>query len=89
MYVLYIFLFYLIYYIEASLIIILICGMKSAKIEIPTIDVEAYLKESEQGRVECLKVAECLHKYGILIIRDPRVNEEHNDSYLDLMEEYF
>lgn len=34
-------------------------------------------------------MAECLHKYGILIWRDPRVNHSDNEEYLDMMEEYF
>jgi len=38
---------------------------------------------------ECKKVAHCLHKYGILIWRDPRVNEKDNEDYLDMMEKYF
>ena len=29
------------------------------------------------------------HKYGILIVKDPRVSEEDNDSFLDMLEEYY
>jgi len=36
-----------------------------------------------------MKVAQCLHKYGICMIRDPRVNEQDNEEYIDMMEEYF
>ena len=34
-------------------------------------------------------MTECLHKHGICIIRDTRVDEKDNDAYIDLMEEYF
>lgn len=35
------------------------------------------------------KVAEAFKATGVLIVRDPRVNEDDNNSFLDLMEEYF
>ena len=54
------------------------------------IDVEAYLSQDpERSMVECKKVAECLHKFGILLFRDPRADARDNDDYLDLMEQYF
>ena len=34
-------------------------------------------------------MAECFHKFGILIIRDPRVSMSDNEEYIDLMEDYF
>lgn len=40
-------------------------------------------------RLECQKVAECFHKFGILLIKDPRVDFKANDDYVDLMEDYF
>ena len=44
---------------------------------------------NENVRLECQKVAECFHKFGILLIKDPRVNFQDNENYIDLMEEYF
>jgi len=44
---------------------------------------------SEDILSTCKSVAESFHKYGILIIRDPRVNMQDNDEYIDLMENYF
>ena len=38
---------------------------------------------------ECAKVAHALHNYGICIVRDPRVEDRHNDRFLDMMEKYF
>ena len=63
--------------------------------EIPIIDMDAYLRAasedspSEAGLLECKKVMESFHRFGILLIRDPRVNMRDNDEYIDLMEEYF
>jgi hypothetical protein len=34
-------------------------------------------------------VADSFHNYGILIIKDPRAQAEHNNGYIDLMEKYF
>ena len=59
---------------------------------------EVYLKASQTEqfaslpddvRVECQKVAECFHKFGILLIKDPRVDFEDNENYIDMMEDYF
>ena len=44
---------------------------------------------SEAALEECRKVSECFHRFGICLIRDPRVNMQDNDEYIDLMEEYF
>ena len=58
--------------------------------DVPVIDVAAFLnKDPETSAFECRKVAESLHKYGILIIKDPRIDEQDNEDYLDLMERYF
>jgi hypothetical protein len=37
----------------------------------------------------CKQVADSLHKYGILIVKDPRAQQQHNSDYIDLMEQYF
>ena len=55
--------------------------------DIPVIDLKSYMESGDQS--QCQTVAECFHKYGILIIRDPRVDMKDNDEYIDLMEEYF
>ena len=57
--------------------------------EVPIIDVEKYLSRSEGWEEECKKVADSLHNFGILIWKDPRVNETENEDYIDLMEKYF
>lgn len=58
--------------------------------DVPIIDIESFLTEDpEKLMAECKKVAECLHKYGILIVKDPRVNHQDNEEYIDMMEKYF
>ena len=58
--------------------------------EVPIIDVHAFLgKDPVKMEEQCKLVAQSLHQFGILILRDPRVNEKDNEDYLDMMEEYF
>ena len=38
---------------------------------------------------ECKKVAQSFHKFGICIVRDPRVKHEENEQYIDMLERYF
>ena len=55
--------------------------------EVPVIDVVAYINQTEgQWEAECQKVAESLHKYGILIFKDPRFDEMENTAYIEMME---
>lgn len=37
----------------------------------------------------CEKLATCLKENGILIVRDPRVSEQDNSRFLNMMEDYF
>jgi len=34
-------------------------------------------------------VADSLHRFGVLVVRDPRVNHNDNEQYIDMMEKYF
>lgn len=56
---------------------------------IPVIEVQHYIENNEFSLDECKKVAECLHKFGILIFRDPRIKQEFNDQYINMLEQYF
>lgn len=59
--------------------------------DVPVIDVKVFLENSDPAKVEeqCKLVAQSLHQFGVLIWRDPRVNEQDNEDYLDMMEKYF
>lgn len=59
---------------------------------LPVVDFAKYFGKSENSaeyEIECAKVAECLHKYGIVILKDPRVFESDNQTFIDMMEQYF
>jgi isopenicillin N synthase-like dioxygenase len=61
-------------------------------INLPTIDFSKFFnkeKDPQAYEAECKKVAFCLHNYGIVILQDPRVFEKDNETFLDMMEQYF
>ncbi len=70
-----------------------------ATLDLPTIDLVPYLTwlaSAQSGAApdaavlaEAQKASEGLHKYGLLIVRDPRASESDNDVFLDMMEAYF
>lgn len=62
---------------------------KCSSIKVPVIDVKGFLTESPSAKSDCKQVAEALHKYGCLVIKDPRVNQAENDRFLDTLERYF
>lgn len=61
--------------------------------DVPVIDMEKFMTCSDERAPEiqqlCKDVVESLHKYGILIVKDPRAVEQDNNDYIDLMERYF
>lgn len=62
---------------------------KCSSIKVPIIDVQSYLTGSDSAKSDCKAIAEALHKYGCLVIKDPRVNQSENDKFLDMMEKFF
>ena len=59
---------------------------------LPVVDVEIFMnkdKNPEAYEQECSKIAEALRQYGCAVIRDPRVDYEFNNTFLDMMERYF
>lgn len=61
--------------------------------DVPVIDLQAYMeapdKKAEDIVAMCKQVADSLHRFGILIVRDPRAVQQDNSDYIDLMEQYF
>lgn len=59
--------------------------------EPPVIEFQTFFDgpENPNWESECKKVAYSFHKFGICVVRDPRVNHEDNDSYIDMVERYF
>jgi len=50
---------------------------------------QKFLERKDGWEQECDKVTASLHKFGILIVRDPRVNFQMNEDYIDMVEHYF
>jgi len=68
----------------------------SAMEEFPVVDLSAFLNRDKNDkskdqiwRDDCDMIAKLLHNFGILIVKDPRVSAEHNDTFLDTMERYY
>lgn len=53
---------------------------------IPVIDLGPFLGGEQEG---CQEVADALHRFGCLVVRDQRVDASANDTFLDMMEQYF
>ena len=72
-------------------------------LDLPVVDLEAYLEYKNNNNnnnnnneaipcsvlSEAKKAAEGLHKYGLLVVRDPRASEEKNNEFLNMLERYF
>eukprot|EP00904_Undaria_pinnatifida_P009792 jgi/Undpi1/5943/HiC_scaffold_2.g01217.m1 len=57
---------------------------------IPVVDLSEWVGEGAGGDADdCRKLADALHRFGIVIVRDPRVSEVDNDLFLDQMETYY
>jgi isopenicillin N synthase-like dioxygenase len=60
------------------------------KVQLPVVNLADFLQgEREKSLEECKKLAESLREYGAVVLRDPRVGEEDNNQFLDMMEDYF
>ncbi|KAK4525484.1 hypothetical protein GAYE_SCF13G3392 [Galdieria yellowstonensis] len=57
--------------------------------KLPSFSVEKFLGNASDAFEECSSLAEALHTYGSVIVKDSRIDELENESYLDLMERYF
>ncbi|GJN72249.1 hypothetical protein PLICBS_006321 [Purpureocillium lilacinum] len=59
---------------------------------LPVIDLDVYLnkpRDSIEVQQECAKAANALITYGALVLHDSRVADKDNDTFLDLLEDYF
>ncbi|CAM9550310.1 unnamed protein product [Discosporangium mesarthrocarpum] len=59
--------------------------------DIPIIDLRNWIEDSHPSSDdgECTKLADALHRFGVVLVRDPRVTEVDNDAFLDQMERYY
>jgi isopenicillin N synthase-like dioxygenase len=58
-------------------------------IKVPRIDITNYLNRTGNWQKDCKDVAQIFRTYGLAIIKDPRVSQQQNDQFLNLMENYF
>jgi isopenicillin N synthase-like dioxygenase len=58
---------------------------------LPVIDISFFLQNpsSQESLQEIQRLTEALKEFGAFGLRDSRVSEQDNDSFLDLMEDYF
>lgn len=54
-----------------------------------TVDVKRFLSRAEGYEADCLVVAQSLAQYGIVIIKDDRVEQSKSNKFLDMLEDYF
>ncbi|KAG2022943.1 hypothetical protein CC2G_000655 [Coprinopsis cinerea AmutBmut pab1-1] len=60
--------------------------------DLPVIDLDVYRTQPRDSQAvldECKKAADALITYGALVLHDSRVSEEDNNTFLDLVEDYF
>jgi len=55
----------------------------------PVVDLADYLNQSGDHAADCKQIAHLLHQFGILIVKDPRVDPQLNSNFLDMMEQYY
>lgn len=56
----------------------------------PIIELKHFLdKDMEKAKEDCKTISRLLHHYGFLIVRDPRVSEDANNTFIDMMEQYY
>lgn len=60
----------------------------SKALDITIVDTSSMLKGCPSAD-QCKKVVEGFYKHGVIAIRDPRVDEEKNQNFLDLMSRYY
>lgn len=66
--------------------------MDDQDMKLPIIDLDLFLNNppsSPAVQAECARAANALITYGALILHDSRVAPETNDTFLDLLEDYF
>jgi hypothetical protein len=56
-----------------------------SNISVPVVDIKSFLTGSPNYNQDCKTVAESLQKYGCLVIKDPRVEPQLNNKFLNVM----
>lgn len=56
---------------------------------IPVIDITSFIETGAADDAACAEIARALHECGCLVVKDPRVDAEANETFLSMMERYF
>ncbi|KAH6624009.1 hypothetical protein B0J18DRAFT_166215 [Chaetomium sp. MPI-SDFR-AT-0129] len=67
-------------------------SVQEPSMDLPIIDLDVFLRQprdSPEVQAECTKAANALITYGALVLHDSRVADDDNDTFLDLLEDYF
>lgn len=58
---------------------------------LPVVELKDFLSNptSEEGKKTCAQVVKILRETSCLIIRDPRVTFQDNETFIDMMEDYY
>jgi len=56
---------------------------------VPVVETANFLNKEGDFLQDCKKVIKAFEETGCLVIRDPRVNQSHNDEVLNMMERFF
>jgi isopenicillin N synthase-like dioxygenase len=67
-------------------------SQQQLSMDLPIIDLDIYLNNpptSPLVQAECSRAASSLITYGALLLHDSRVSEADNETFLDLLEDYF
>lgn len=65
--------------------------VNASTINLPVINLAPFIENptSNASLEECEKAADALFKYSAFAVRDPRVTEQDNSEFLDILEDYF
>jgi len=63
--------------------------MRFSRIKVPSIDLSRYLAQEQGWESDCREVADVLHRFGLVYVRDSRVSAAENQGFIDMMEQYF
>jgi isopenicillin N synthase-like dioxygenase len=55
----------------------------------PVVDLASYLDQNGNWQEQCNEIAHLLKQFGMLIVKDPRVDPQLNTNFLDMMEKYY
>jgi len=56
---------------------------------LPIVDISNFIAHNSTNQTDCEHLAHYFNKYGLVVVRDPRVNQKQNDEFQDLMVRYF